>query len=370
MGMKMIDKKDWKRVKLGDVCDRASSNIAQNKITKNEGLYPIFGASGLIKYVDFFHRDEEYIGLIKDGSGVGRANIFPAQSSVIGTLQYILPKENIYIKYLLYTLQGLKLEQYVTGIAIPHIYFKDYSKELIYLPPLPTQHQIVRELDCLSTLLKKQKQQLAELDTLAQAIFYDMFGDPVTNEKGWEKSLLNKIGSISRGLSKHRPRNSPALLGGPYPLIQTGEVSNSGLYIMSFTQSYSELGLKQSKLWEMGTLCITIAANIAKTAILSFPACFPDSIVGFIPSNKTNAIFIHFWFGFFQQLLESQAPESAQKNINLKILSELEVIVPPLPLQQLFASKIEAIELQKEKIQASIKDTQQLFDYTMDKYFN
>ena len=140
----------------------------------------------------------------------------------------------------------------------------------------------------------------------------------------WKVEYLGKLGELNRGISKFRPRNAPELLGGKYPLIQTGEVSNANLYIETFEKTYSELGLKQSRLWPKGTLCITIAANIAKTAILKFEACFPDSVVGLISNNQTNQLFIHYWFSFFQEILEKQAPESAQKNINLKILNELE----------------------------------------------
>lgn len=171
--------------------------------------------------------------------------------------------------------------------------------------------------------------------------FIELFGDPVNNSKKLPELTLPELGEFGRGVSKHRPRNDPALLGGEYPLIQTGEVANSELYITSYENTYSELGLKQSKLWQSGTLCITIAANIAKTAILTFDACFPDSVVGFKANDKTNNIFIHYWFSFFQAILEAQAPESAQKNINLKILSELRIIVPPIEQQNEFKSFVE-----------------------------
>lgn len=155
------------------------------------------------------------------------------------------------------------------------------------------------------------------------------------------------MGEFGRGVSKHRPRNDIKLLGGKYPLIQTGDVANAGLYITSYSSTYSELGLKQSKMWDKGTLCITIAANIAKTAILEFDACFPDSVVGFIANERTNNIFVHYWFSFFQAILESQAPESAQKNINLKILSELKVIVPEKRKQDQFASFVKLTDKSK-----------------------
>ena len=144
------------------------------------------------------------------------------------------------------------------------------------------------------------------------------------------------------------------MLGGEYPLIQTGEVANSELYITSYENTYSELGLKQSKIWQAGTLCITIAANIAKTAILTFDACFPDSVVGFKANDKTNNIFIHYWFSFFQAILESQAPESAQKNINLKILSELKIIVPPIEQQNEFIAFVEQTDKSKYCILATL----------------
>mgnify|MGYP003301165685 CR=1 FL=1 len=117
----------------------------------------------------------------------------------------------------------------------------------------------------------------------------------VNNTKDLPVLTLPELGEFGRGVSKHRPRNAPELLGGKYPLIQTGEVANSNLYITEYENTYSELGFKQSKLWQKGTLCITIAANIAKTAILTFDACFPDSVVGFKANDKTNNIFIHYY---------------------------------------------------------------------------
>jgi type I restriction enzyme S subunit len=180
-----------------------------------------------------------------------------------------------------------------------------------------------------------------------QSRFIELFGDPVSNSYGLPEATLSDMGEFGRGVSKHRPRNDIKLLGGKYPLIQTGDVANAGLYITSYGNTYSELGLRQSKMWDKGTLCITIAANIAKTAILEFDACFPDSVVGFIANERTNNIFIHYWFSFFQEILESQAPESAQKNINLKILSELKVIVPEKRKQDEFASFVKLTDKSK-----------------------
>ena len=196
-----------------------------------------------------------------------------------------------------------------------------------------------------------------------------MFGDPVSNSFCLPEATLPELGEFGRGVSKHRPRNAPELLGGSYPLIQTGEVAAADLYIISYENTYSELGFQQSKMWDKGTLCITIAANIARTAILGFDACFPDSVVGFNANEKVNNIFIHYWFSFFQTILEAQAPESAQKNINLKILSELKVIVPPVNKQNQFSNFVQQVDKQKSSIQQSLDKLEVLKKALMQEYF-
>ncbi len=209
------------------------------------------------------------------------------------------------------------------------------------------QHEIVEVLDKLSSVIDIRQQELEKLDELIKARFVELFGDPVNNSKGLPEATLPELGEFGRGVSKHRPRNDPKLLGGDYPLIQTGDVAAAELYITDYASTYSELGLKQSKMWDKGTLCITIAANIAKTAILTFDACFPDSVVGFMANDRTSNIFIHYWFSFFQAILEAQAPESAQKNINLKILSELKVINPSKEAQEEFERFVKQVDKSK-----------------------
>ena len=196
-----------------------------------------------------------------------------------------------------------------------------------------------------------------------------MFGDPVSNSRGLPENTLPEMGEFGRGVSKHRPRNDPKLLGGKHPLIQTGDVAAADLYITEYNSTYSDLGLAQSKKWQKGTLCITIAANIAKTAILDFDACFPDSVVGFIANEKTNNVYIHYWFSFFQRILEAQAPESAQKNINLKILSELKVICPDKDEQDAFAAFVAEVDKSKLAVQQGLQELETLKKSLMQQYF-
>ena len=232
------------------------------------------------------------------------------------------------------------------------------------------QLQIADEINQVIRLIDKRKEELSLLDQLVKSRFVELFGDPVSNPYSLPEDTLPNLGKFGRGVSKHRPRNDIKLLGGKYPLIQTGDVANAGLYITSYSSTYSELGLKQSKMWEKGTLCITIAANIAKTAILEFDACFPDSVVGFIGNERTNNIFIHYWFSFFQAILESQAPESAQKNINLKTLSELKVIVPEKKKQDQFAAFVAQTDKSKLAVEKSLKQLEILKKSLMQQYFS
>lgn len=147
--------------------------------------------------------------------------------------------------------------------------------------------------------------------------------------EGWCWATLPQLGELNRGKSKHRPRNDPRLLGGKYPFVQTGDIRKADTWLRTFDETYSEFGLAQSRLWPAGTLCITIAANIAETAILTFDACFPDSVVGFLTEDVTITRYVELFLRTAQQRLEQYAPATAQKNINLDTLSKVAVPLPP-----------------------------------------
>ncbi|MCY1670174.1 restriction endonuclease subunit S [Novosphingobium sp. SL115] len=146
--------------------------------------------------------------------------------------------------------------------------------------------------------------------------------------EGWAWASLQQLGDFGRGKSKHRPRNDPKLYGGPYPFIQTGIVAESDGDIARFEQTYTEMGKAQSKLWPAGTLCITIAANIAKTGVLTFDACFPDSIVGLTCADGVNPRYVELFIRTVREELDRWAPATAQKNINLETLYEVAVPLP------------------------------------------
>ncbi|MGH8541082.1 MAG: restriction endonuclease subunit S [Stenotrophobium sp.] len=146
----------------------------------------------------------------------------------------------------------------------------------------------------------------------------------------WVWATLSQIGWLDRGRSQHRPRNAPHLYGGPYPFVQTGDIRRSDTFLDRVEATYSEEGLAQSKLWPVGTMCITIAANIGKTAILAMEACFPDSVVGFLPASEDVSVrYVEYFMRTAQRMLEDEAPATAQKNINIEILEKVSIPLPP-----------------------------------------
>lgn len=161
----------------------------------------------------------------------------------------------------------------------------------------------------------------------------------------WRNQKISSLGEFDRGKSKHRPRDAAHLYGGPFPFIQTGDITNSRGRITTFRQTYSEAGLAQSRMWPAGTLAITIAANIAETALLTFPACFPDSVVGFTAdSTKADVRFIEYLFQAMRKQVKSHAYGSAQENINLEVLRKLEFPIPSLETQTRIADYLTILD--------------------------
>ena len=162
--------------------------------------------------------------------------------------------------------------------------------------------------------------------------------------EGYVYTMLGNLGSLERGVSKHRPRNAPELFGGPYPFIQTGEIKAADRVIREHRRTYSELGLRQSKLWPQGTLCITIAASIAETAILGFDSCFPDSVVAYTATKAlVLPIYVELFVKSVRTRIESYAPATAQKNINLAVLENLFIPICSLREQRILVERVAAI---------------------------
>ena len=351
----IIKKFDKSNIKAGDGLEK--------------GNYPLYTCSPIVnKYLnDYLYEDEAII--ISTG---GNFSIHYVNGKFnYSTDCYVFNTDKYNLKYLYYYLLSKKddINKMFRGAGLKHLNKNEFVMLNIKDISLNEQCDIVNQLDKVNEMIGLRKHEIEKCNNLIKSQFVEMFGDPVYNEKRWNLSKLTEMGDFGSGVSKHRPRNAPELLGGEYPLIQTGDVSNSDLYIKKYNSTYSELGLKQSKMWPKGTLCITIAASIAETGILTFDACFPDSVVGFTPNKNTNNIFIHYWFSFLQKIIDSKATQVAQKNINLQVLSNLDVISPPLELQNKFAEFVKQIDKQKFEFEKSLKKLEELQASLMQEYF-
>lgn len=285
----------------------------------------------------------------------------------------LLPSESLDRHYLAYFLRSKATVAAITnrtaGSRMPRADMDFLLSREIPLPPLAEQRRIVDLLSRAEGIVRLRREAQRKAAELVPALFLDMFGDPASNPKGWDVVPFGEIGQLDRGKSRHRPRDAQELYGGPYPFVQTGDVANSGGHITHYTQTYSELGLAQSRIWPAGTLCITIAANIARTGVLGFDACFPDSVVGFNAGDGVAIDYIQQWLGFLQPTLEANAPQAAQKNINLNILRNLPVPIPPIDLQRQFAAKTESVRSIVAQQNAALEKAQQAFDALLHKAF-
>lgn len=237
-------------------------------------------------------------------------------------------------------------------------WLKEYP---IPLPPLAEQQRIVDRIESLFAKLDEAKEKAQDVvdsfEIRKAAILHKAFTGELTAKwreehgvgmESWEKYKFNELGTLERGRSKHRPRNDPKLFGGKYPFIQTGDVARSGMYITEHTQTLSEVGAEQSKLFPKGTLCITIAANIGDVSILTYDCCFPDSVVGFTPNERTLSEYIYYLMSTLQREIEANAPATAQKNINLRILNDLQLDIPSVAEQTQIVNQVEYLFFQEQ----------------------
>lgn len=265
--------------------------------------------------------------------------------------------------------ETLKMQSKTTGLH--NLDMKAFLRLPVPSIPLPEQQRIVSELDLLSSIIDKTKAQLKELDTLCQSIFYDMFGDPVENEKGWEVSELNKVCDVRDGT-----HDSPQYYEEGYPLVTSKNVIDGAISfdnVNYICQEDFDSISKRSRV-DDGDIIMPMIGTIGKPTIVKKDREFAIknvALIKFLAETKVINTFIQAIMASsaFDEYMKSRNKGGTQKFIALGDIRKLKIIVPPLPLQHLFAQKIQAIESQKAAISSSLAETQKLFDYTMDKYF-
>lgn len=338
------------RAKLEDVCVRGSSSLKQSDVIDKTGEYPIYGAAGYIGNVDFYHQDQPYIAVVKDGAGIGRTSLYPAKSSVIGTMQYLLPKENVLPEYLCYVVKYMHLEKYFTGATIPHIYFKDYKKEEFNLDILDRQKEIVNILGRIECVISSRQQELQKLDELIKARFVEMFGDPVSNPYGYDKVALSDLADIKIGPFGSLLHKEDYIDGG-HPLLNPshiidGKVSPDDKLTIS-DEKYEELSVYQLK---TGDVVMGRRGEMGRCAVVPEDGflCGTGSML-IRTKGEVTADYIQKIISFpsFKKTIEDMAVGQTMPNLNVTIVSGFQIIKPPMEVQDRYYAFAEQVDKSK-----------------------
>ena len=355
--------------KISDLCDKGTSSLAKKDLLGKSGPYPVYGADGMVGKVDFFQQDKKYIAIIKDGAGVGRVYRFDEKTSILGTMQYILPKDSIDYSFLYYALKSISYDKYIKGATIPHIYFKDYSCEEIPLPAMEKQKKIAARLDAVSDLLAKQKQLLSEQDNLIQSTFYDMFGD---HQLSQQKGQWNKISDVAVVAGGSTPKTqTPEYWDGDLNWFTPAELENCSWYVYSSQRKITKAGVKSCHLEEfpINTVLLSSRAPIGKLAIARETFYCNQGFKNIICGETVNPIYLYHLLMYNINYMKSLGKGATFKEISKKIVEDIKIPVPPLELQEKFAAIVEQIESEKSKIKSAIAETQTLFNALMSEYF-
>ncbi|MDD6153096.1 MAG: restriction endonuclease subunit S [Elusimicrobia bacterium] len=356
-----------KKTFLSELLVAERSQLSGNKLELNSGIYPVYGANGLVTYINFYEVDKPYLAVIKDGAGVGRVYKCPSKSSVLSTLQYLLPNSKIDLNYAYYWLSSLCLSKYAHGAAIPHIYYKDYKYESLLLPSLMVQKKIAERLDKVQELIAKQKEQIAKLNLLIKSRFLDMFGDPVTNLKKWEIKTLKDLGDVMSGGTPSR--SIPRYFGGDINWFSAGELNS--LFLDRSLETITEEGLLYSnaKLFPAGSLLIGMYDTAAfKLGILKQQAAFNQACAAIFP-KVVKVVWVYYVLSLLKQEVLKFRRGIRQKNLNLQFIRNVKVPVPPLNLQTQFVNFVKSVEQQKEVFSARLSHLEVLYKSLMQEYF-
>lgn len=371
-----VDKTKWEKKTLGEICYIYDSQRKPvSKENRIKGIYPYYGATGLQDYVHDYIFDGRYLLLGEDGgkwnAKENSAYIVEGKIWVNNHAHILQFKNNIIDSYICYYLNYSDLMEYITGSIVPKLTQAKMRKIEIPIPPLTEQRDIAAELDAVQKMIEGYKAQLADLDALAQSIFLDMFGDPITNPKGWSKEILKNNAIIGTGATPSR--KNPNFYNGNIPWVKSTEVRNCSI---SFTEEHiNQDAIEHSNcsIYPIDTIILAMygqGKTRGQVALLKIQAATNQACAAIQCKKQLNPIFTFWFFQLTYQANRKLGNGTNQKNMNLSIVGAIPLILPPLSLQQQFAERVEAIERQKELLQAQLDEAQTLMAERMQYYFD
>ena len=362
-------------VKLEDVCESGSSNLRQSDVEGLTGEYPIYGAAGHIGNVGFYHQEKPYVAVVKDGAGIGRTVLLPPKSSVIGTMQYLLPKENVLPEYLYYVVRNMHLGKYYSGATIPHIYFRDYKSEEFNLVSLEKQREVVSLLRNVESIIDSRQKELQYLEDLVKARFVEMFGDPEANPKKWAKMSLSKLIVTANNGMARRGNDEDGSIVMRLVELQDGFIDYSNPNRIRL----SDAEKKRYLLEENDFLFARVNGNpdnVGRCAVfydIGEPVYHNDHIIRVrFDNHLLNGAFASALLNsdYGKRQLKNQIKTSAgQYTVSQDGIGAVVAIIPPVELQEQFAAFVSQIDKLKFVVQQAIEKAQLLFESLMQKYF-
>jgi type I restriction enzyme S subunit len=370
----------WNLVSLKEIVNnldnkRVPLNSSQRELKESKPLYPYIGANNIMGYIDEYIFDEKILCVAEDGGSWGYnqrcAVLYNEKVWVNNHAHVITAKENLVLEYLMYYLNHTDLNLYINGATRGKLTKSSLESIQVPLPPLSQQQKIANILDAADALRQNDKALIAKYDELTQALFLDMFGDPVSNPKRWEFKVLNqlvsKLGDGLHGTPKYSE-------DGEYYFVNGNNLDNGKITISENTKrvDFSEYEKHKKDLNE-NTMLVSINGTIGKIAfynnekiILGKSACYFNLIKG-----SVNDIFLFHIFksDYFLRYSSSLSTGSTIQNVSLKTMREFPIPIPPLELQNQFAERVAVVEEQKAIAQKSLEKSESLFNSLLQKAF-
>ncbi|WP_165856265.1 restriction endonuclease subunit S [Marinobacter sp. JSM 1782161] len=361
-------KQGWAKKKLRDVSSLINGRAYKKSELLGSGLYPVLRVGNFFTNRAWYYSDLE----LPDEKYCDTGDLLYAWSASFGPriweggkaiYHYHIWKINhdesqVDKAFLFYWFEWdkerIKKEQ-GAGTTMVHITKTSMEQRSLEVPPIAEQKRIVAILDeafaGIDAAIANTEKNLANARELFESYLNSVFGK---RRDDWRELTLKEVcKDYGRGKSKHRPRNDPELYGGGYPFIQTGDVRRSDHFITGYSKTYNEKGLAQSKLWPRGTICITIAANIAETGVLDFDACFPDSVIGLVVDQTVASnSYVEFLLQSVKSVLKAKGKGSAQDNINLGTFEKERFPFPPLVVQQQIVEDVQELRVLLRNIES------------------
>lgn len=354
-------KQGWEIKKLGEVCDIICGQDYKS-VKDDNGKYPIYGTGGIMGYASQYRCPANSVIIGRKGS-INNPLFVETEFWNVDTAFGVVPNEDIlHPKFFYLFCKDYDFTRHDVSVTIPSLRRTDILKINVPVPPIAEQEKIVAELDCLSGIIEKKKQQLKELDNLAQSIFYEMFGDPVENDKRWETSPLHKVSTLINGRAY---KQNELLDSGKYRVLRVGNFFTNGNYY------YSDLELEDDKYCDNGDLLFAWSASFGAFIWNEDKVIYHYHIWKVLYDNDLLDIqYYRYLLNTMTAFFMKDVHGIGMVHLTKARMEQYVLPLPPLPLQQEFASKIESIEKQKELIAQSIKETETLFNSRMDYYFN